>query len=107
MPCQPPCYHRILVNAPLNTDAEISAALLQHVVNVSGQRPSLEITTSREVFHLVTVEDPIVSTTKDGKLIFVTFSGKDPVGRTNIFIWPPAEVEAPALAITALEVYGQ
>ncbi len=89
------------------TDAEISAALLQHVVNASGKRPSLEITTPREVFRLVTVEGQVLPTIKDGQLVFIAFTGRDPMGRTKTFIWPPAGVEEPALAITALEVYGQ
>ena len=99
------------MNAPLNasfiTDAEISAALLQHVVNASGKRPSLEITTPGEVFRLVTVEDAILPTIQDGRLTFVAFRGKDPMGRSRTFIWPSVGVEEPALAITALEVYGQ
>ncbi len=95
------------MNAPLNTDAEISAALLQHVVNASKQRPSLEITTPREVFHLVTVVGDVLPTIQDGKLTSITFLGKDPVNRFKTFVWPSAGVEGTELLITALDVYGQ
>ena len=94
------------MNAPINTDAEISAALLKHVVNASGQRPSLEISTPKEVFHLVTVTTPILPTVQSGKLISILFFGKDPMGRTRAFVWPPDVAEEPAVGITALEVYG-
>jgi hypothetical protein len=88
-------------------DADISRALLAHVVNPSGTRPRLEITTPKEVFHLVTVEEPILSTTKNGELTFAGFFGGDPMGRRHFFVWPRDGVEEPAQSITKIRVYGQ
>ena len=88
----------------LTADADISRALLARVANnPSGKRPRLEITTHRRVFHLVTVEEPVLSTIEDGELTFISFFGKPAIGRTYAFMWPSAE--EPALCITELGIY--
>lgn len=93
------------MNASFTTDAEISRALFACVANKpSGRRPRLEITTpTRRVFHLVTVEEPVLSTIQDGELTFISFFGKPAIGRTCAFMWPSAE--EPALCISELGIY--
>ncbi|MEK7087978.1 MAG: hypothetical protein AAB891_01720 [Patescibacteria group bacterium] len=91
------------MNAPFTTDADISRALLKRVVNSRERRPRLEITTPKGVFHLVTVEEPVLSTIQNGRLTFISFFGKPAIGRTYAFMWPLAE--EPALPITELGIY--
>ncbi|HBV01644.1 MAG TPA: hypothetical protein DEF00_04675 [Candidatus Taylorbacteria bacterium] len=92
------------MNAPFTTEADISRALLVRVVNnPSGKRPRLEITTPERVFHLVTVEEPVLSTVKDGKLTFISFFGRPAIGRIYAFMWPSAE--DPAFCVTELGIY--
>ncbi len=94
------------MNALYNTPAEISRALLAHVVNPSGRRPSLDITTPQRVFHLVTIEEPPLARMQGDELVFITFVGAEPIGKPHVFMWPPVGVEEPALGITEIEVYG-
>lgn len=94
------------MKALYTTDAEISRALLAYVVNPSGRRPFLEITTPRRVFHLVTIEEPPLARMQDNELVFVSFVAHEPIGKPHVFMWPPVGVEEPALGITQIEVYG-
>ncbi len=90
------------------TDADISRALLEHVVNPKGsRRQRLEIATLHGQFHMVEVHDPILARMEEGKLVFVSFDGTQPIGRAETFVWPAADVEEPIRGILALEVYGQ
>ena len=93
------------MNAQYTTHADISRALLEHVVNPKGNRPHLEITTPNGSFHMVEVQQPILPTINDDRLTSIIFFGKQPIGRKEVFIWPPDEVELPALAITEISVY--
>lgn len=92
------------MNAPFTTNADISRALFTRVASKpSGKRPRLEITTPQRVFHLVTVEEPVLSTVKNGKLTFISFFGRPAIGRMYAFMWPSAE--EPAFCITELGIY--
>ena len=95
------------MKAQFNTEPEIGRALLTYVVKLpSGKRPSLEITTPSGVFYLVTIEGSVFPIVKNGDLTFISFVGRQPIGRAQTFVWPSEEVEEPALGITGLEVYG-
>ncbi|MDO8620460.1 MAG: hypothetical protein Q7R64_03890 [bacterium] len=76
------------------------------MVYPSGKRPSLEITTPQGMFHLVTVEGEVISTFENGKLVFILFYGKPPIGRSEVFVWPPTAVQESGHVITELQVYG-
>lgn len=56
---------------------------------------------------MVEVTEPVFSRkNENGELLFVSFLGKQPIGKPYFFVWPPDEVVEPAFGVTKLEVWN-